>query len=154
MAQIELKAADASDIAVLLPLVRAYHAFENIALSDAARINALAPLLSVDSHLGRIWLILSSGTVVGYIALCFGYSIEFGGRDAFLDEFFVKEEVREQGIGVSALTLVRQQAATLGIVALHLEVATTNETAKRLYWRAGFRSRERYHLMSCRVAEI
>jgi hypothetical protein len=32
-----------------------------------------------DDRLGRIWIIQSDHQAVGYIALCLGYSIEFGG---------------------------------------------------------------------------
>ena len=83
--------------------------------------------------------------------LCFGYTIEFVGRDAFIDEFFIQEEARGLGIGRQVLAFAKQEAAKLGIVALHLEVARTNEKAKRLYAKAGFDAREQFHLMSCAI---
>jgi len=88
------------------------------------------------------------GTGVGYIALCFGYSIEFAGRDAFLDEFFVTEPHRGRGIGRRVLGLVIEEAGRLGVRCLHLEVARANHWAQRLYSSAGFESRDRFHLMS------
>lgn len=144
--------ADESHVAVLLPLVRDYHDFEQIVLSDQQRLDAVLPLLVPHSNLGRVWLILISGKVVGYAILCFGYSIELGGRDAFIDELFIAEEFRGQGIGRQALEFIACQAASLDIAALHLEVARTNDKAKRLYLKAGFSSRERYHLMTFNVA--
>ena len=98
--------------------------------------------------MGRIWLICSESQPVGYIAICIGYSIEFAGRDAFIDEMFIVPEQRAKGIGKAALGLVKSEAASLGIRALHLEVARTNERAKRLYASAGFVARERFFLMS------
>ena len=91
--------ADASHVAVLLPLVRAFHDFEQIVLSPQQRLDALLTLLGPDSQFGRIWLIFISRKVVVYVALCFGYSIELGGRDAFIDELFIIEEARGQGLG-------------------------------------------------------
>lgn len=146
---VELRIAGAADLAVLLPLVRAYHAFEGVEMQDTVRLAALSPLLAPDNPLGRLWLLGVSDRVVGYLALCFGYSIEFGGRDAFVDEFFIEAPARGKGLGTRALREVQRCAAALGIVALHLEVAAANDTAKRLYAQAGFRPRERYHLMSC-----
>ena len=147
----ELVVACPADEAALLPLVRAYHAFEDVDLSDAQRRAALGPLLAPDSSFGRVWLIRSAGRTVGYAAVCFGYSIEFAGRDAFLDELFVEEAARGRGIGRAVLALVQQQCAALGVGALHLEVARDNTRARRLYEALGFEPRERFHLMSWRA---
>jgi ribosomal protein S18 acetylase RimI-like enzyme len=145
-----LLVADRAQLDRLLPLVRDYHAFEEIERTDDERRKALAPLLG-ENPLGRIWLILEGGEPVGYIALCFGYSIEFGGRDAFVDEFFLAEAARGRGLGRQVLAEVRKSAAHHGIVALHLEVARSNTRARRFYEDLGFAARDRYHLMSCRV---
>lgn len=134
----------------LLPFVRDYHAFEEIERSDDQRRASVAPLLG-DNAYGRIWLITLAEETVGYIALCFGYSIEMGGRDAFVDEFFLAEAVRGRGIGRQVLADVKKAAAGMGIVALHLEVARSNDRARRFYETLGFVARDRYHLMSCRL---
>lgn len=144
-----LEMADESHLAALLPLVRAYHEFEQVAMSDNERARAVKPLLCEETELGRIWLVRHQGAVVGYAALCFGYSIEFRGRDAFVDELFIAEQARGKGLGSGVLELIRKEAARLGIVALHLEVARDNTRARRLYEKWGFRARERYYLMSC-----
>jgi ribosomal protein S18 acetylase RimI-like enzyme len=144
-----LELADESHLDVLLPLVRAYHRFENVVMSDVERAVAVAPLLQAKSPLGRIWLVRQSGEVAGYGALCFGYSIEFGGRDAFVDELYIAEHARGRGLGSRVLDLLKSEAARLGIVALHLEVARNNTGARQLYEKWGFRTRERYVLMSC-----
>lgn len=146
---VELEVADETQLATLLPLVRGYHEFEHVTMSDGARAAALAPLLRPDSELGRIWLVRCGGEVVGYAALTFGYSIEFQGRDAFVDELFLADKARGQGIGSEVLGRVKVEAAALGIVALHLEVARDNRQARRLYERWGFEAREQFHMMSC-----
>jgi len=146
---ITLQTAGVAELAALLPLVRAYHEFEQVDMSDQQRREALAPLLQPDSPLGRVWLLLLTGDVVGYVALCFGYSIEFRGRDAFVDELYVEPGARGRGVASAALARVMREAAQLGIVALHLEVARSNERARRLYRRWGFESREQFHMMSC-----
>jgi ribosomal protein S18 acetylase RimI-like enzyme len=97
---------------------------------------------------GRIWLIYCDYRAVGYIALCAGYSIEFSGKDAFIDEFYIKPEFRGRGLGTQALELIKIAAKNLDIRAIHLEVARNNPDAHRLYARSDFEVREKYVLMS------
>jgi len=145
--QPRLRLAGSEDLPELLPLVRAYHAFENVVQTDAERAATLQPLLA-DRSLGRIWLIDVDNQPVGYIALCFGYGIEFMGKDAFIDEFFIEESRRGQGIGGMVLAAMCKEAARLGVKGLHLEVARDNLRAKALYEAHGFQSREQFHMMS------
>ena len=152
MNNVHLTVADTTHAELLLPLVREYHEFEHISVSDAYRKKALLPLLAEESTYGRVWIIEVNSVVVGYIALCFGYSIELCGRDAFIDEFFLKEEFRGQGIGGRVLELVKRHARSSNVAALHLEVAKTNEKAKKLYAKSGFSPRDRYHIMSCSIS--
>lgn len=149
----ELSVADRARAPELLPLVRDYHVFEGVEMSDAQRAEAVAPLLEPNSPAGCVWLIESGGQVVGYLALCVGYSIEFRGRDAFVDEFYLVEEARGRGLGSRVLERVCAEARAMGIVALHLEVARGNQRARALYERWGFRARERFTLMSCNLLE-
>ena len=142
-----LHLASEAHLSQLLTLVRGYHEFEGIEMSESARKSALEPLLG-SNPFGRVWLIRYSGNVVGYIALCFGYSIEFGGRDAFIDEFYIEEAYRGRGIGSQVLEHVIQEANKLNIKGVHLEVARSNTAAQALYKRAGFTKRDRFFIMS------
>lgn len=146
----KLRLAEPADLDLLQPLVRSYHAFENIPSSAAERTAALRRLLA-DPALGGIWLIYADGAPAGYIALCRGFSIEFNGFDAFVDEFYLIPELRGQGIGGEVLRAVKQQARQMDINALHLEVAADNRRARKLYAAAGFEAREKYRLMSARL---
>jgi len=148
--EVQLHLATENTFAQLLPWVRAYHEFESIELDDETREIVLRPLLG-ESPLGRVWLVFIAGEVVGYVAICFGYSIEFAGRDAFVDEMFIAEAHRGKGIGREVLSRVRAEASALGVRALHLEVARTNTRAQKVYAAAGFRARERFVLMSRRI---
>jgi GNAT superfamily N-acetyltransferase len=144
---IELKSAAPADLQRILPLVRAYHAFERIESSEAQRESALGRLLA-DRNLGGVWQILESGSLAGYIALCRGFSIEFNGFDAFVDEFYLEPAFRGRGIGRGVLAAIKAEAKKAGINALHLEVARDNDRARRLYAAEGFEAREKYVLMS------
>lgn len=131
----------------VLPLVAAFHAEEGIEMSDSARADAVQPLLSGIPH-GAIYLVGPPRAPIGYIVVTFGWSIEFGGMDGFVDELFVRPGVRGRGIASEVLLTLPRALADAGLKALHLEVAPDNDVAKRLYTRAGFQIRDGYHLMT------
>jgi len=145
---VNLILATVGDANIVLELVRLYHEFEQIPFEEDTVGRALTPLFQQDD-VGRIWLMELGGSIIGYAVLCFGYSIEFGGRDAFLDEMYIVEEHRGRGIGKSVLLDIKSRAAELSIKALHLEVEGSNRRARSLYQSLGFTSRERFHLMTC-----
>jgi GNAT superfamily N-acetyltransferase len=133
----------------LLPLVAAFHAEAEIAQSGEARRAALAPLLDGIPH-GTVYLIGPPKAPIGYIIITFGWSVEFGGLDGFVDEFFIRPGVRGRGIATEVLLSLPRALAAAGLRALHLEVETGHDGARRLYAKAGFKSRDRYHLMTRR----
>lgn len=134
-----LHLAGAEDLARLLPMVTQYHAGEGISLSEEDRTAALTPLLE-GSPLGAVWFIGPKMAPVGYVAVSFGWSIEMGGMDAFIDELWVREKVRGRGMASEALTALIPALESAGVKALHLEVADGNP-AERIYKRAGFKRR-------------
>jgi len=91
-------------------------------------------------HLGRFWKVEIATEVAGYLALTFGFSFEYGGRDAFIDEFFLREPYRYQGIGTQLMELVTAEAQALGVKAIHLEVEMHNISGNHLYRKSGFRA--------------
>lgn len=145
MSQI-LYLATLSDLDRLERMVAAYHDFEGIKTDEAHRRDALLPLLEGSPH-GAIWLIGPKMAPVGYVVASFGWSIELGGLDGFVDELWIREKVRGRGMGSEALVTLMKTLRDAGVKALSLEVSRENETARRIYERAGFRPRE-YNLMT------
>lgn len=135
------------DIERILPLVEAFHSETGIVLSEEERHAAVFPLLE-GTPLGVIYLIGPTRAPVGYVVITFGWSVEFGGMDAFVDELYIRPAVRRRGMGSDVLTALPRALSEAGVKAFHLEVDHDNETAKRLYTRAGFTARPRYMLMS------
>jgi GNAT superfamily N-acetyltransferase len=125
-------------VETILPFLRAYYAFDGHAFDEGKARTALTALLR-DLGLGRVWLILNGDSPVGYIAICFGYSLEWLGRDAFVDEFYLREEYRGRGWGRRAVHFVEEAARSFGIKALHLEVVQRNAAALQVYSKLGFK---------------
>lgn len=145
-----LNLAKPEDFDRLAPLVTAFHQEEGIAMDADARRNAVMPILEGSPH-GAIYLIGPGRAPIGYIFVCFGWSIEFGGMDGFIDEFFIRPGVRGRGIGSEVLRQLPKALGAAGMKALHLEVAHDNDRAQNLYTRLRFEARKDYMLMSRKI---
>ncbi|MCL3883434.1 GNAT family N-acetyltransferase [Marivita sp. GX14005] len=135
------------DLPKLLPLVAAFHEEQGFGTTPEHQHDAIAPLLEGSPH-GAIWLIGPRRAPVGYVALSFGWSVEFGGLDAMIDELFIRRAVRKRGMGGEALDALAKALREGGIHALHLEARRDDDTLSRFYARARFQPRDGYRLMS------
>ncbi|KEJ89579.1 GNAT family N-acetyltransferase [Sulfitobacter donghicola] len=134
----------------LLPLVASFHAEEGITSSEEDRHAGVAPLLDGNPY-GCVYLIGPPRAPIGYIVIAFGWSVEFGGLDAIIDELYIRPGVRGRGIASEALIALPRALAGGGLRAIHLEVDKTNAQALKLYQRAGFSVRDNYMFMSKRL---
>jgi GNAT superfamily N-acetyltransferase len=145
-----IRRARSVDGAALVELQREFYREDRITHA-AANARALHRLLR-SPQAGVVWVIEArSGREwgpIGYVVLTLGFSLERGGRDAFIDELYVRPEHRGRGVGALAVVTAEAVARRLGVRAVHLEVDTGNDRARRLYERIGFTLRQRYHLMT------
>ncbi|MCS6925540.1 MAG: GNAT family N-acetyltransferase [Candidatus Binatia bacterium] len=125
------------DIAQLIRCMREYYTFDHLPFDEQRAYGALETLVG-DESLGRVWLICAAGTAIGYMVLTLGYSLAYGGRDAFIDEIYIRESSRGQGIGTHALSVAEEMCRALGVRALHLEVERANSGAYSVYRKLGF----------------
>lgn len=130
----------------LVELMREFYAETGTPCDGPRTARAFEALLE-DETLGRAWILERDGALAGYAVLTFGYSMQFGGRDAFVDDLFVREQHRGQGLGRAALETMTAECRTRGVRALHLEVDAENVPALALYRKLGFRDHA-FRLMS------
>ncbi|MCE0506495.1 MULTISPECIES: GNAT family N-acetyltransferase [unclassified Roseivivax] len=142
-----LHLAGPDDAEKLLPLVAAFHHEQGYETDPAHQADAIAPLLEGSPH-GAIWLVGPRKAPVGYIVITFGWSVEYGGLDAIVDEVYIRPAVRRRGMGSEALNEIAKALREAGVRALHLEVDHTDEDAQRFYARSRFKPRDRYMFMS------
>lgn len=135
----------AADIPRLIGMMRDYYAFDHLAFDEAIARRALEELVG-DSSLGRVWLIEAEREVAGYAVLAFGFSLEYHGRDAFIDELYLSEAFRGRGLGKRVIAFLESYCREHGIRALHLEVERENTAAQELYRRTGFKENGRFLL--------
>lgn len=137
MSNLTLRAATGEDTADLLVMMADFNHGEGIAFDSRKFGPAVLKLIGNDS-LGLLPLFLAGAEIAGYAVLTWGYDLEFGGRDSFLTEFFLRPPFRGAGRGRAALSLVESLARERGAHALHLGVRPDNEPALRLYSGAGY----------------
>jgi len=135
-----------NDTGVLLGMMREYYAYDGHAFDPERAHVALLAFLR-EPIFGGAWLICDDSTPVGYIVLTLGYSLEYLGRDAFIDEFYLRESYRGKGGGKRALAYVEDQARALEVRSIHLEVVRPNAGAKKVYRKGGYVDHHHY-LMS------
>jgi ribosomal protein S18 acetylase RimI-like enzyme len=135
--------AEQTDIDVILNLMRQFYTHEKLPLNEFTAQDALSRLIA-DTTFGRVWLLKIQEKAIGYVILTFGYSIEFQGRDAFIDEIFIEEDYRGKGIGTKVIEFIESQCRESGIHAIHLEVERENMSAQSLYRKLGFQDHDRY----------
>lgn len=134
------------DIDRLAPLVAGFHSMRGERIRPAQRMDALRPLLD-NPDLGRVWLIGPTISPVGYVAVTFGYSIALGGRDARLDEVFLRENARGKGVGTTILEAIRPHLRAAGVRAIWVEADRDDPAQRRLFARAGFVAQDARYLM-------
>ena len=139
------KLASVSNIDTLIDLMSEFYVDQCLHFDKKVANSALSLILSNQSY-GQIYLIYINEKVIGYLVVTFGFSLEYRGRDAFIDELYIQEQYRRQGIGKKALQLAEKICREQGIQAVHLEVERENTHARSLYGKVGFTNRDRYLL--------
>ena len=137
--------AETTDMELLVVFMRDFYEHEALQFDEPAARRALQQLIG-NPFFGRIFLLEFAGKKVGYTVLTFGYSLEFHGRDAFVDELYICESHRGRGIGKQVLDFLAEVCLTESIAALHLEVERANTIAQEVYRKQGFKDHDRYLL--------
>lgn len=96
-----------------------------------------------DARYGLLYLARDQQVAVGYLVICFDFSLEYRGKGAWIDELFVQPSHRGQGIGTQLLDFAETASREHGAQFLHLEVNHGN-SAVELYRRRGFMDHHRF----------
>jgi len=105
---------------------------------DDARLAAAVEAVLDDARLGVVLVAEVDGRCAGVAFIGMFWSLEHGGRSAWLDEFFVLPEFRGAGVGTSLLEAVSAECRRLGCKAVDLEIDAAHERVRGLYERHGF----------------
>ena len=124
------------DAETLVGLARDFHQEDGHPLTEAGE-KALRAIARGEPF-ARAWLAREQEAALGYLIITLGFSVEYGGRDGFIDDLYLVPAARGRGLGRTVIGFATAQARELGIGTLHLEVESGNDAATRLYRHAGF----------------
>jgi len=142
----EIREAKARDLPALLRMMRSLAEQPPAIPFDEGEVRAALDKFLGHADLGQAWLLWLGEKPAGYVILTLGYSFEFRGRDAFIDELYIEPEFRRRGLGRRALEFLEEKARASGVNALHLEVDRGNDRAMELYRRSGYENHGRHLL--------
>ena len=149
---ITFKPTQISDIPAIVEMMSEFYAIDNYPI-DAEKSRSLFAKFISDENYGKAWLIFDGQEIAGYMILTYVFSFEYGGKIAFIDELYIKENCRGKGIGKSSVVFLKTEAAKLSLKLLYLEVEHHNSNAQKLYLAAGFELHKR-NIMKYKVNTI
>ncbi len=135
----QVRRAEGTDADIVVEMARAFHAEDGHPLSDVGATVLLA-MLEPGFGDGLVLLLTVAGAISGYGVLSFGYGIEHGGRETFLEDLYVARDARSRGYGALLCRHLEHAARGAGCFAIHLEVMPGNR-AENLYRRLGYGDR-------------
>ena len=138
----ELIPATISDCETIAALMSEYYTYDHLRFDPDVARNALQNLMAKKEY-GTVWTVRVAAETVGYLICTFGYSLEFGGRYALIDELYISEMHRGQGIGSGVLRFIEVYCRSLGITVIRLEVERSNARAVAVYRKNGFKAHDR-----------
>lgn len=127
--------ATVDDLAALIPLIREFYDLDQHPYDELQVTRALRPLLANDSF-GQVWVVETSGRLLGYAVVTWSYSLESGGHDCILDEIYVATQ--SAGLGSRLLSAAMDGARSHGATVVFLETEAHNSRVRGFYQRHGF----------------
>jgi GNAT superfamily N-acetyltransferase len=128
------------DLANLLPLMRAYCDFYDVAPSDEALL-ALSRALIADPEREGVQLIArdARGAAVGFATVFWTWSTARGARIGVMNDLFVAPEGRGGGVADALIAACAERCRERGAVSLSWQTAPDNARAQAVYDRIGAR---------------
>ena len=139
---ISYKIAEICDISIIIKLMREYYAFETIKLNEQNTKERLEEFIK-KCELGKLWLIEINNNAEGYIVVTNGFGLEHG-RNVMIDEFYIREKYRGQGIGLRTMQFIEKELLSIGISSIHTEVDRKNHKAREFWEKIGFQKYDRF----------
>lgn len=127
-----------SDLDKLIPLFDAYRMFYGQA-SDLPRVRAFVKSRLQDDTIILVAIHTDTQEIIGFCSLFPSLSTVNTGKIFILNDLYVKETLRREGIGAALLQAAVITAEENGAIKLKLETADNNFSAQGLYSKLGWK---------------
>ncbi len=119
---------------------------------DVEKTRKALDVLIANPSLGRVRLIEATidnkKHIVGHLIISYSFSLETASRVAIVDQFYLAQEWRSQGVGTFVIPAIEAELYEEGIELLSMEVNIGNAGARRFYERMGYIPRRQHCIMA------
>jgi ribosomal protein S18 acetylase RimI-like enzyme len=137
MSEFSIRPMEASDKDAVTDMMRSFYTSEAVYTNGSEEIfsNDVDACVSDCPFASGYVFTREDGSICGYSMLAHSYSTEFGKPAVWIEDLFIEEDARGEGLGSRLFDLVREKYPDH----VHrLEVEETNLHAMRLYKKSGF----------------
>jgi GNAT superfamily N-acetyltransferase len=128
-----------TDLTELLPLMRAYCDFYEVAPSDDELLELSRALIADPEHEGIQLLARDEGRAVGFATIFWSWATTSAERIGVMNDLFVAPEARGTGVAEALIEACRAECNARGAGKLTWQTAPDNAAAMKLYDRVGAR---------------
>lgn len=132
-AEVEIAPIHAEEFEQLLPLIAAYQRFYEAATIDDERNRAFFRRFLAPSEDGLLLGARREGRLVGYACLYWHFSSLEACESVLMNDLYVAEDVRGQGVGRALIEATAKVARERGVPFAEWSTAPGNHAARRLY---------------------
>ena len=127
-----------SDLDELIPLMRGYCDFYEVAPTDAA-LRALALTLLEHPDTSGVQLIArdDQGSAIGFATIFWSYSTLSATAIGVMNDLYVDAAARSSGVGAALIRACEAECAARGIEIMEWDTAPSNARAQSVYARFG-----------------
>ena len=126
-----------TDLGELLPLLRAYCDFYEVAPSDEALLAVAQALVKDPEHEGVQLVARDDGRAVGFATIYWSWATTSAERIGVMNDLFVAPEARGKGVAEALIEACRAECAARGAGKLTWQTAPDNAAAMKVYDRVG-----------------
>ena len=127
-----------TDLTELLPLMRAYCDFYEVAPSDDELLELSRALIADPEHEG-VQLLAREGRAIGFATIFWSWATTNAERIGVMNDLFVAPEARGTGVAEALIEACRAECNARGAGKLTWQTAPDNAAAMKLYDRVGAR---------------
>lgn len=133
-----VRTATQADIPGIVRLIQALAQHDGVPAPDSHALREILQTLLHRDSTQYIVAVDDAGQVIGTMQLDFRLTTWEAATYAYIEDFFVEEQQRGQGVGSAMLHLAQQLSNHRGCVRMDLDVLKANLATRRFYERHGF----------------
>lgn len=131
--ELEIAPISAGELEELLPLIAAYQRFYEVEEIDDQRNRTFFRRFLAPSEDGLLLGARREGKLLGYACLYWHFSSLEAVETLLMNDLYVSEEARGQGVGRALIEATAEVARERGVPLVEWATAPDNHTAQRLY---------------------